>query len=745
MTQLDAALAKIDELIAALRSGALFSTAAPGQAAQPANAPPTVKAKQPKKANKPAAKPASAAVAADTDAFDKAQLAIGRVKSVSDHPSGSEKLWLCKVDVGDGNERQVVAGLRLHVTSEELTGRLVVLVLNLKPAKLAGELSEAMILASEHQPEGGDALVRVLSVADGSQPGDVVFRQGCEAPAGLPDHRGGGVVLARDLAISRVTSLLRDIAACDCDAEPSAYTGAAGIAYALWHVSRQASKFLSVGSEAELLENSERFARAALHSISRQPPDRHGPSLLTGQAGVYCIAALTLGARAGHADSTAGQEAQAVKLRQEQRWCLQQFIALHRFACSTTCQEDEVLYGRSGYLLGCLLLNKQLHPEAVPTEVLQDVVACIVHAGRQCAAAESPPCGSPLFFRWHSRPYLGAAHGMIGPGGEYPTHMGPWREKEPLVHWCHGATGAVFLLCKAHEQLGPSGGYLAAAERSGEAVWQRGLLRKGNGCCHGITGSAYALLRLYHTTKEAKWLHRAVQFAEFMSSEEFLTGARTPDHPLSLYEGSAAEVCLYADLLGDPTRAGFPLARCSSRARCKASEAGGSPQELPPELQGLSVSEDGQHLIDSKTGKVVNDLGATRFDVAVRAMRGDFDPPSWETNTERSSGLLLDSLTHFPSTYEFNLVIKRPQPTSAGGGADSSSTQQQSPEALLERYRSAVAEACAADIALADCTVKERLGGKFVSLSIPATVQAAQVVEIVLQSFDNDPLVMMKY
>lgn len=83
--------------------------------------------------------------------------------------------------------------------------------------------------------------------------------------------------------------------------------------------------------------------------------------------------------------------------------------------------------------------------------------------------------------------------------------------------------------------------------------------QQGNGCCHGITGSAYALLRLYHTTKEAKWLHRAVQFAEFMSSEEFLTGARTPDHPLSLYEGSAAEVCLYADLLGDPTRAGFPL------------------------------------------------------------------------------------------------------------------------------------------------------------------------------------------
>lgn len=66
--------------------------------------------------------------------------------SVSDHPSGSEKLWLCKVDVGGGAERQVVAGLRQHISREELTGRLVALVLNLKPAKLAGELSEAMIM-----------------------------------------------------------------------------------------------------------------------------------------------------------------------------------------------------------------------------------------------------------------------------------------------------------------------------------------------------------------------------------------------------------------------------------------------------------------------------------------------------------------------------------------------------------------------------------------------------------------------
>ncbi len=43
---------------------------------------------------------------------------------------------------------------------------------------------------------------------------------------------------------------------------------------------------------------------------------------------------------------------------------------------------------------------------------------------------------------------------------------------------------------------------------------------------------------------------------------------------------------------------------------------------------GLSINEQGL-LVDEASGKVINDLGATRWDVAVSAMRGLLDPPAW--------------------------------------------------------------------------------------------------------------------
>ncbi|KAL4448122.1 hypothetical protein ABPG75_005341 [Micractinium tetrahymenae] len=197
-----------------------------------------------------------------------------------------------------------------------------------------------------------------------------------------------------------------------------------------------------------------------------------------------------------------------------------------------------------------------------------------------------------------------------------------------------------------------------------------------------------------------------------------------------------------------------------------SSSGGGAADELPPKLQGLCISEDGQHLIDSATGKVVNEFGATRFDVAVRAMRGEFDPPAYMDNTERSSGLLLDSLTQFPAVYDFQLVVRRQEaaqqgqgqaaPGSSSGGSSSGSGGGQAAaaseaagadaeQAVLERYRRLIAETTAADIAPADCSVKPRMGGKYLSLTIPARVQAAHVVDLVWAALADDQNLIMKY
>lgn len=43
--------------------------------------------------------------------------------------------------------------------------------------------------------------------------------------------------------------------------------------------------------------------------------------------------------------------------------------------------------------------------------------------------------------------------------------------------------------------------YLNVAKESGEVVWSRGLLKKGYGLCHGVSGNAYSLMALYTFTK----------------------------------------------------------------------------------------------------------------------------------------------------------------------------------------------------------------------------------------------------
>lgn len=79
------------------------------------------------------------------------ELRVARVVEARNHPN-ADRLLVMRIDLG-GEERQIVAGIRDHYHAEELVGKEIVVVANLQPAKLRGEWSQAMLLATED--EGG--------------------------------------------------------------------------------------------------------------------------------------------------------------------------------------------------------------------------------------------------------------------------------------------------------------------------------------------------------------------------------------------------------------------------------------------------------------------------------------------------------------------------------------------------------------------------------------------------------------
>ena len=101
------------------------------------------------------------------DDFDKIDLRV--VKVLECEPvKKAKKLLKLKVDLG-GEERQVISGIAEYYKPEELVGKYVVLVANLKPVKLRGELSQGMILAAAPSDDSELLLVNPGEMLTGSQ------------------------------------------------------------------------------------------------------------------------------------------------------------------------------------------------------------------------------------------------------------------------------------------------------------------------------------------------------------------------------------------------------------------------------------------------------------------------------------------------------------------------------------------------------------------------------------------------
>lgn len=95
----------------------------------------------------------------DFEDFMKVEMKTGKVVDIEDHPN-ADKLYVVTIEDGPDSTRTVCAGLKGIYQKEQLLGKQVIFVANLKPRKLRGIMSEGMILAADD----GDGNVSVLTL-----------------------------------------------------------------------------------------------------------------------------------------------------------------------------------------------------------------------------------------------------------------------------------------------------------------------------------------------------------------------------------------------------------------------------------------------------------------------------------------------------------------------------------------------------------------------------------------------------
>ncbi|KAL4656898.1 lanC-like protein 3 [Arapaima gigas] len=357
--------------------------------------------------------------------------------------------------------------------------------------------------------------------------------------------------------------------ASECDG--GLYDGPAGVAYMLYYVSE--CPLFSAQRDA-YLKRAKHLIDVSMKSNDAEQDKNMRVAFLLGGAGVYAVGAMVYKAM-GLSDFVKP----LTKFRNLWEVC----APIHFLECGS----DELFVGRAGYLCAALVLRQRLGIEILSPEQIKAICQAIIESGKQYARKKRKPF--PLMYSYYGTEYLGAAHGLssilqmvlsyqevLSPGEKelvwqsvdflmnqeqncnWPAELGTMIEREnELVHWCHGAPGVAYLFAKAY-LLNKRPQYLDTCIRSGELVWQKGLLKKGPGICHGVAGSAYVFLLLYRLTGNSKYIYRAQRFAEFLFTEEFKAGSSSVNRIYSLFEGLSGTVCFLVDLL-QPDKSEFPL------------------------------------------------------------------------------------------------------------------------------------------------------------------------------------------
>ena len=104
--------------------------------------------------------------------FSKLDLRAAKILDVKDHPQ-ADKLYILNVDLGNLGKRVLVAGMKPYYTQDEIKGKSIVIVTNLKPAKIRGVESKGMLLAAS------DSEGKVVLLNSGeTPPGSEIFIDG---------------------------------------------------------------------------------------------------------------------------------------------------------------------------------------------------------------------------------------------------------------------------------------------------------------------------------------------------------------------------------------------------------------------------------------------------------------------------------------------------------------------------------------------------------------------------------------
>ncbi|KFP50177.1 Aminoacyl tRNA synthase complex-interacting multifunctional protein 1, partial [Cathartes aura] len=116
--------------------------------------------------------PAAGSSDAKPVSVSRLDLRVGCIITAKKHPD-ADTLYVEEVDVGEASPRTVVSGLVKHVPLDQMQNRMAILLCNLKPAKMRGVVSQAMVMCAS-SPEK----VEILAPPPGAVPGDRITFEG---------------------------------------------------------------------------------------------------------------------------------------------------------------------------------------------------------------------------------------------------------------------------------------------------------------------------------------------------------------------------------------------------------------------------------------------------------------------------------------------------------------------------------------------------------------------------------------